>query len=620
MAGIQLTGLFSGMNWGNTIDELIAADSGPVDTLEATETANKAKITSLGGLGTDLANLQTAVQGLGDYGTNVFAGRTATLVGSNTATSSWTPSAGANTPIGSYSIDVTRLATEAQLNGATGISAPLSSTSDVSGLTLANLPTATPVTAGTFTVNGQQVTVALTDSLQDALNAISTATGGTVTAAYNPTTDGVTLTSSSGSVVLGAANDSSNFLAALGLANNGTATVSSATALGALNLSSDLTSDNTLTPLSGLDSSGSGAFTINGVSFSYTAATMTLSTLIDQINNSAAGVTASYDTQQNRMVLVNNVTGDTGIAAADTTGNLLATLGLTTGATLQSGVDAQFTVNGGLTRTSPSNNLSSAALGVEGLSVAVDATGSQAIQVAPDTSGMQTAIQSFITAYNQLQTDITTDTQITSVSGTVTTSILSGNSEVQDWGENLRSLVFASLPGLSGGITSLDNIGVGFTGTANQLSITDSATLQSALANNPAGVAAFFQSGSAGFTYALNGYLSNTITDNTEIQNDLETTDTGIDSQISVLNEQLTAERATLTAEFTAMEDAIQQSQDEAAQLSGSSSSSSSSSSSGGSTISSSAYSTPSSSSSSSSDSTSSSSGSSSSGTSSTSS
>jgi flagellar hook-associated protein 2 len=618
MAGIQLTGLFSGMNWGNTIDELIAADSGPLDTLEATETANKAKITSLGGLGTDLANLQNAVQGLGDYGTNVFAGRAAALVGSNTATSSWTPSAGANTPIGSYSIDVTRLATEAQLNGATGISAPLSSTSDVSGLTLANLPTAAAVTAGTFTVNGKQVTVALTDSLQDALNAISTATGGTVTAAYNPTADGVTLTSSSGSVVLGAANDSSNFLTALGLANNGTATVSSATALGALSLANDLTSDNTLTPLSGLDSSGSGAFTINGVSFSYTAASMTLSTLIDQINNSAAGVTASYDTQQNRMVLVNNVTGDTGIATADTTGNLLATLGLTTGATLQSGVNAEFTVNGGLTRTSPSNNLSSAALGVEGLSVTVDAAGTQAVQVTPDTAGMQTAIQSFITAYNQLQTDITTDTQISSVSGTVTTSILSGNSEVQDWGENLRSLVFASLPGLSGGITSLDNIGVGFTGTANQLSITDSAALQSALANNPSGVAAFFQSGSAGFTYALNGYLSNTITDNTEIQNNLETTDTGIDSQISVLNEQLTAERATLTAEFTAMEDAIQQSQDQAAQLSGSSSSSSSSSSSGGSTISSSAYSTPSSSSSSSSGSTSASSGSSSSGTSST--
>ncbi|HMD61352.1 MAG TPA: flagellar cap protein FliD N-terminal domain-containing protein, partial [Opitutaceae bacterium] len=72
MAGIQLTGLYSGLNWSNVINQIITADSAPVTALQATETTNKARINSLGALETDMANLQTASQGLGDYGSNVF--------------------------------------------------------------------------------------------------------------------------------------------------------------------------------------------------------------------------------------------------------------------------------------------------------------------------------------------------------------------------------------------------------------------------------------------------------------------------------------------------------------------------------------------------------------------
>src|SRR5271170_7057527 len=45
-------------------------------------------------------------------------------------------------------------------------------------------------------------------------------------------------------------------------------------------------------------------------------------------------------------------TGDLGVTASDASGNLLSALGLTTGATLQRGDNAQFTVNGGPPRTS----------------------------------------------------------------------------------------------------------------------------------------------------------------------------------------------------------------------------------------------------------------------------
>ena len=79
---------------------------------------------------------------------------------------------------------------------------------------------ATPVTAGTFTVNGAQITIAGTDTLQSVLNKITTATSGAVTASYDASTDEITLASSS-PVVLGSATDTSNFLQAAQLYNNG---------------------------------------------------------------------------------------------------------------------------------------------------------------------------------------------------------------------------------------------------------------------------------------------------------------------------------------------------------------------------------------------------------------
>jgi flagellar hook-associated protein 2 len=600
MAGIQLTGLYSGMNWSNVISEIIAADSAPMTNLKAEVTTNQAKITTFKSLQNDVTALQTAVQGLDDSGTNVFDLRTAAMTDSS---SSWTPNAGQATPTGSYAIDVTRLATEAQLNGAKGISGPLSSSAEVSGVTLASMNTATPVTAGTFTVDGQEITVSLSESLQDVLTAITNATGN-VTAAYNPSSDEtnpdtVTLTSSGGALVLGAANDTSNFLQVMGLESNGTTSVTSPSPLGSASLSSPLASAGFANVLTGQDSSGNGSFSINGVTINYNVNTDTLQDVINRINGSSAGVTASFSSQGDQMELVNNVTGNIGITASDnaSSGNLLSVLGLADTATLQQGKDAQFTVNGGSQRTASSNNLSSTDLGVAGLSVTVNSETNQTIQVQPDTASMQSAIQGFITAYNQLTSDITTDTAITSSNGAVTTSILSGNFEVSDWGQELQSLAFGAVSGASGAIQRLDQMGIGFTGTTNQLSITDSAQLQSVLSSNPQGVAAFFQAGGTGFVSNMSGYLNGVLAQDISEQKNLVNTNSQLDDQISVLQTYLNNQQTALTAEFTAMESAIQQAQSEQSYLSGLSSSSGSSSSSSGSTISSSAFSSPSSSS-----------------------
>ena len=67
----------------------------------------------------------------------------------------------------------------------------------MSGLTVGAANFATAVTAGNFTVNGAQVSIATTDSLKDVFDKIATATSNAVTASYDSTTDKITLSSAS---------------------------------------------------------------------------------------------------------------------------------------------------------------------------------------------------------------------------------------------------------------------------------------------------------------------------------------------------------------------------------------------------------------------------------------
>ena len=77
----------------------------------------------------------------------------------------------------------------------------------------------TPVTAGTFTINGVKISVSGSQNLTDILNEINSSTAG-VTAVFNSITGQIDLTNSASgpqSIVLGATGDTSNFLTATGL-------------------------------------------------------------------------------------------------------------------------------------------------------------------------------------------------------------------------------------------------------------------------------------------------------------------------------------------------------------------------------------------------------------------
>jgi len=267
----------------------------------------------------------------------------------------------------------------------------------------------------------------------------------------------------------------------------------------------------------------------------------------------------------------------------------MAALGLTgPGTSLTRGVNAVFSVNGGTNRISTSNALTPALLGVSGLSVTVNSEDTQTINVATDTAGIQTAIQTFINNFNQFQADVASDTLIsTSASGSITSSILSANHEVGDWGSSLQMTVFGAGSGLTGAIKSLDNLGIDFNGTTGQLTIKDTAKLQQALSQNTGAVQAFFQTARTGFGSIVNNAINDTEAQITDDKTNFGSESKDLGTQISRMQAQLAAEQAKLEAEFTAMESMQSKFQSQMASLNaitGTSSSSGSSSSSSSST------------------------------------
>jgi flagellar hook-associated protein 2 len=571
MATLQLSGLASGFDWKSFVDSVIDAERFPITRLNTEKTGNTSKVSALDTIATRMRELQTTAKGLAVEG--LFSGRTAK---SSNSTSSWGLSATASAPVGTYAVAVSQLATATRRSGTGDIGAGLSATADVSGLTLASLPTAAAVSAGVFSVNGAQVSVALTDTLQDVFDRISTATSGAVTASYDPATDKISLSSAS-EIVLGASNDTSNFLRVAKLENNGTGAVASTGTLGTASVTAPLASARLRTPISAVDGSGNGSFTINGVAISYNVNTDSMSAVLNKINSSSAGVTAAYDATADRVVLTNKTTGNVGLSVSEAAGGFLAAAGIS-GGTTAAGKNALYTVNGGPQLSSQTNTLDASSHGITGLSITATSESTETITVGADTGRMRKAIEDFVGKFNALQSYIDDQSKVTTSNGKVTASLLANNREVQSWSSSLRSMVFQQNDSLTGTIKRLEHLGIDFaSGTgAPQLQIKDGAKLDAALASSAGDVEAFFKQVAAKIdafaTTILGTGTSSSGLINAQ-KNNLLSQNTGIDKQIADIERRLVQQRANLEAGFIAMERAqstIQQMQQQLTQAFGS--------------------------------------------------
>ena len=231
-----------------------------------------------------------------------------------------------------------------------------------------------------------------------------------------------------------------------------------------------------------------------------TDGTETLDDVANQINSDNLGVTASVitDATGSRLAIVADTSGST--ANFTVSGAGLSGLGFTQAAT---GANASLTVDG-ITISSASNTVTGVVPGLTLNLLSADPGVQVSLGVAPDTSQVTSAINQFVTDYNTVISDLSS--QFT-FSGT-SQGVLADDPTVR----NLQSAVLDALDYTSGGstISNLSSLGV-TVDDEGKLSV-NSSSLQSALQNNFSDVQTFFQGTSLnGFANSLDQQLTNFI-------------------------------------------------------------------------------------------------------------
>lgn len=216
----------------------------------------------------------------------------------------------------------------------------------------------------------------------------------------------------------------------------------------------------------------------------------------DAINKAGVGVTASIvndgGTSPYRLVLTSDHSGEKystkiSVSGDATISSLLAhnpagTQGLKETITAQ---NTKLTVNG-VQVSQASSTLTDV---IDGVTLNLLEAGSSKISVTRDTSGVTASVNSFVKAYNELNTTLKNLTAYDAT--TKTAAVLQGDGTARSIQTQLRSLMSTALTG-SGSYKSLSAIGISFQKDGS-LSV-DSSKLQNAVSTNATDVAAVFAS------------------------------------------------------------------------------------------------------------------------------
>jgi len=269
----------------------------------------------------------------------------------------------------------------------------------------------------------------------------------------------------------------------------------------------------------------SGSFSINGTedkpNLIEVTESDTVRTIADKINglSKESGVRASII--DNRLVLNNVDTGETGIEIAGDMG-LVSDLGLAvpsegdvptgSSAKLTMGTNAKFSVNGvEVERTS--NSVSDVVeFTTINLKKVHEGNASDMITVSRDTAKIEEAVKGFVDQYNSTMTFI--DGQLKAGSPGEAGDVrgtLASDSSLQRLQSTLRSMVTSSIANENTGIKDLSQIGISTVDRFGQLSF-DASKLKEKLTEDPLQVQNFFHSKDAagkeiGFVSKVNGYI-----------------------------------------------------------------------------------------------------------------
>ncbi len=443
---ISAGGLITGLDSSSLIAQLIQLDSQPVFRLEAKISSLQSQRDAVSGLRTNLLSLRNTLQ---DFQfNNIFDAFTSSTSKPEVLTSEVTSS---NPVVGSFAIDVLKLATATEAGGSSFIGSPINSAAalSASGIT-------TEIQAGTFSINGVQFTVdPNVDSLDSILATINGSSAG-VTATYDPVADKVTFANSTvgdtSLINFEDVADDTNFLSVLAVTQatqlpdgNGSTAATSTRNLGAIDsneaLNTNSFADGAVT---------AGTFSINGVSITIDPNTDSLQGVLAAINESNAGVTASYDTSTDSIRVISDTLGSPTIrfGRASDTSNFLDIVNLNT-AVQKAGSDTQFTVNGGAVQTRNTNSISDA---ISGVTLDFQSIGSSSVTVSSDNDAIVEKVQEFVTQFNDALAEIRS---VTSNQG-----LLRGDSGIRSIEGFLITNLFQQVSGISGDFKSLVDIGL----------------------------------------------------------------------------------------------------------------------------------------------------------------
>lgn len=573
----QVGGLATGLDSKSLIDQLMAIESRPIQVMQQRRSRLQSQTDAFRDINSRLATLQDRAAEL--LNSTFLKARTVTSSAPTIATAT----ADTTALFASYLLNVTQLATATTATSAAGgTNGAIGKAITQTSTPMDQLNFATPVTAGTFSlmVNGvqKQITISSTDTLSTVFNAIKTATNNDVTASLSGNRIVLSAQNSVTTLSAGAGGDTSNFLTVAKLNTAGYTgpggTLSSTGNIGVSQLTALLTgtSGNDAQLATAVTATTSGSFKINGVTINYNTSTDALKDVIARINASSAGVTSSYDTVNDKLVLSAKDTGSTAIALQDVSGNFLAATGLLATNSQTLGQNAQFSINGGTTQSGTSNTVANV---IAGVTFQLLATGQSTVTVGQDVDKAVKAVKDFIDQFNSAIDLIDSDSSINVQRPTV----LQGDLTLARIKDTLYRLLSSPADGLTDAPSTLTAIGIstGAVGSASGTTkhlVLDETKFRSIFQSNPDRVATILNASSSGVSQGVmakvNDYLLSINSPTGVFQTNSEALSRqmkDIDAAIARMQQHLDQERDRLVRQFTALENSVAQIQSQQSAL-----------------------------------------------------
>ena len=568
---ISFSGLASGLDTSSWVKALVSAKQEKVTALQTDLKSKQTVKTTLNDTRSKFTTLRSSIEKL----TDAKFGGAMDLFAKNSATSSdtdiFTATATSGATRQNYDITVQQLATYTKATSKNAASAIADDNTKLKNLGISD---------GTLTayVNGQKYTVNITDTntLGDlkaklAGFGVKTDIGEDGVLKFSAQNEGDT-------IHMGATTDSSNLTSLIGLTQQEDGSYVSTNSLFKATVASKLTSED-----SGFNTKiKEGTFTIGDATFKITDKT-TLSSLISEINNNdKAQAYAFWDDAAGKLSITSKKEGASYINIEAGTSNFTDVMGLTTSewnedGTVKSskmhtdaqelGQNAQFTING-TKMTSTSNTVTSDISRIDGVTLTLKKastkeSGTSTLKVTQDTSGLVDAVKSFVSAYN----DVLSNVDKVTANG----ADLHGETTLTSLKNTIRSYATAKNTSNGGVYDLLSEIGISTSSAdgnnlnadTNSLSL-DEDKLKKALEENPESVKSIL-AGDGGVLTMMEDAVEQSLkasvgyfdVKTSTLDSDIKKMETKIKKQ----NTNISTYKAQLEKKFSAMETTIAQMQ-----------------------------------------------------------